>query len=89
MVELAAVLADGERIEASDIPLQAILAKTPAAAPPPAADATALVLASLREQTLAIMQTSLLAYEGDVVAAASRLRVGRSTLYRLIQSGHL
>ena len=35
------------------------------------------------------MQTSLTAANGDVVAAASRLRVGRSTLYRLIQSGHL
>lgn len=35
------------------------------------------------------MQTSLMAYDGDVVATASRLRVGRSTLYRLIQSGHL
>ena len=86
MVELAAVLADGERIEATDIPLRTMLAKAPAA---PAADATALVFPSLREQTLAIMQTSLKAYDGDVVAAASRLRVGRSTLYRLIQSGHL
>ncbi len=89
MVELAAVLADGEQIEATDIPLRTMLAQAPAAAPPRAADATALVFPSLREQTLAIMQTSLMAYDGDVVATASRLRVGRSTLYRLIQSGHL
>jgi len=89
MVELAAVLADGEQIEATDIPLRTMLAQAPAAAPPRAADATALVFPSLREQTLAIMQTSLMAYDGDVVAAASRLRVGRSTLYCLIQSGHL
>lgn len=85
MVELAAVLANGEQIEATDIPLRTMLA----AAPPRVADATALVFPSLREQTLAIMQTSLMAYKGDVVAAANRLRVGRSTLYRLIQSGHL
>ncbi len=89
IVELAAVLADGEQIEATDIPLRTMLAVASAAAPPCAADATALVFPSLREQTLAIMQTSLMAYDGDVVATASRLGVGRSTLYRLIQSGHL
>ena len=87
MVELATVLADGAQIEAADLPLRAA-PPAPLAAPHPA-DATALVFPSLREQTLAIMQTSLLAHHGDVVAAASRLRVGRSTLYRLIQSGQL
>ncbi|MGI4740232.1 MAG: sigma-54 dependent transcriptional regulator [Janthinobacterium lividum] len=91
VVELATVLADGEQIEASDIPLRSLL---PPKAPPAeaalrTADATRLVFPSLREQTLAIMQNSLVAFNGDVVAAASRLRVGRSTLYRLIQSGHL
>jgi DNA-binding NtrC family response regulator len=83
VVELATVLADGERIEAHDIPFRA----APTAAP--AATGATLVFPSLREQTLAIMQDSLSALNGDVVAAANRLRVGRSTLYRLIQSGHL
>lgn len=86
VVELAAVLADGPQIEASDIPFRT------APAPRPAESTTAvttLVFPSLREQTLAIMQASLTAHNGDVVAAANRLRVGRSTLYRLIQSGHL
>ncbi|MVN76301.1 AAA domain-containing protein [Hymenobacter sp. HMF4947] len=97
VVELAAVLAEGEHIEASDIPFRTL----PAAAQPATTSAVATATAgakptngqphfpSLREQTLAIMQHSLTDLHGDVVAAASRLRVGRSTLYRLIQSGHL
>ena len=87
IVELAAVLAEGEQIEAADIQLRMAVAATAAA--PTAAAATVLVFPSLREQTLAIMQASLHAAGGDVVAAASHLRVGRSTLYRLMQSGHL
>ena len=85
VVELAAVLADGEQIEVADIPFRSV--PTPHVAAPPRS--TTLVFPSLREQTLAIMQDSLTSLNGDVVAAASRLRVGRSTLYRLIQSGHL
>jgi DNA-binding NtrC family response regulator len=86
VVELASVLADGPQIEAGDIPFRAAPATRPAE---PTAAVTTLVFPSLREQTLAIMQASLTAHNGDVVAAANRLRVGRSTLYRLIQSGHL
>ena len=89
VVELAAVLAEGKHIQADDLPpLQTTATgrETPATAathpgngPEP----------SLREQTLAIMQNTLLQTRGDVVAAASRLRIGRSTLYRLLQSGDL
>jgi two-component system response regulator AtoC len=89
VVELAAVLADGEQIEAQDIPFRTAPAPRPADAAPVPPGSTKLVFPSLREQTLAIMQDSLLLMNGDVVAAANRLRVGRSTLYRLIQSGHL
>ena len=88
VVELAVVLADGPQIEASDIPFRTAPAARAAEAATPASHTT-LVYPSLREQTLAIMQDSLTALNGDVVAAANRLRVGRSTLYRLIQSGHL
>jgi DNA-binding NtrC family response regulator len=87
VVELAAVLADGAQIEPQDIPFRT--APHPAEAPAVPPGSTTLVFPSLREQTLAIMQDSLLLTNGDVVAAANRLRVGRSTLYRLIQSGHL
>jgi two-component system response regulator AtoC len=89
VVELAAVLADGTQIEAHDIPFRTAPAPRPSEAPAGPAGSTKLVFPSLREQTLAIMQDSLLLMNGDVVAAANRLRVGRSTLYRLIQSGHL
>jgi DNA-binding NtrC family response regulator len=87
VVELATVLADGAQIEAEDIPFRTAPHPVEAPAVPPGS--TKLVFPSLREQTLAIMQDSLLLMNGDVVAAANRLRVGRSTLYRLIQSGHL
>jgi DNA-binding NtrC family response regulator len=89
VVELAAVLADGTHIHAADLP--------PLQMPATGRDASAAAVVtstngptpSLREQTLAIMQNALLQTQGDVVAAASRLRIGRSTLYRLLQSGHL
>jgi DNA-binding NtrC family response regulator len=89
VVELAAVLADGPQIEAKDIPFRTPPTPSPVEAPAGPPSSTKLVFPSLREQTLAIMQDSLLLMNGDVVAAANRLRVGRSTLYRLIQSGHL
>jgi len=89
VVELAVVLADGAQIEAQDIPFRTASAPTVAEVPTVPPGSTKLVFPSLREQTLAIMQDSLLLMNGDVVAAANRLRVGRSTLYRLIQSGHL
>jgi two-component system response regulator AtoC len=89
VVELAAVLADGAQIEAQDIPFRTAPAPPPAEAPAVPPGSAKLVFPSLREQTLAIMQDSLTLMNGDVVAAANRLRVGRSTLYRLIQSGHL
>ena len=85
VVELAAVLAEGSCIDVQHL-------KFPE---PPRALAEGATVAhhgaflSLREQTLAIMQHSLIDLRGDVVAAATRLRVGRSTLYRLIQSGQL
>ncbi|MGI4833762.1 MAG: sigma-54 interaction domain-containing protein [Janthinobacterium lividum] len=82
VVELAAVLAEGSQLEAADLPFRNL---TPVADDP----APTGHYASLREQTLAIMQQSLNDMRGDVVAAAGRLRVGRSTLYRLIQSGEL
>jgi two-component system response regulator AtoC len=89
VVELAAVLADGPQIEAKDIPFRTPPTPSPTEVPAVPPGSTKLVFPSLREQTLAIMQDSLLLMNGDVVAAANRLRVGRSTLYRLIQSGHL
>jgi two-component system response regulator AtoC len=90
VVELATVLAEGPSIIAADLPLRGAATATQATALTDEAETSPSgTYPSLREQTLAIMQRSLLETRGDVVAAASRLRVGRSTLYRLIQSGEL
>ncbi|MGI4862780.1 MAG: sigma 54-interacting transcriptional regulator [Janthinobacterium lividum] len=86
VVELAAVLAEGKHIKATDLPS---LQSPAASREPSAAPGSTESSLSLREQTLAIMQNALLNTQGDVVAAASRLRIGRSTLYRLLQSGEL
>jgi DNA-binding NtrC family response regulator len=88
VVELAAVLADGAHIGAADLPPLQVPAtgRDSSIIPTAAANGT---MPSLREQTLAIMQHALLQTQGDVVAAAGRLRIGRSTMYRLLQSGHL
>jgi len=74
VVELAAVLADGDLIQAEDLPLRA---------------GSRLVgpgsLLSLRDQTTAIVQNCLDEMAGDVLAVAARLRIGKSTIYRMIQ----
>jgi DNA-binding NtrC family response regulator len=78
VVELAAVLADGESIGGDDLPLRA--------------GRTALgpgSQLSLREQTTAIVQSCLDEMDGDVLAVAARLRIGKSTIYRMIQQREL
>ncbi|WP_426059879.1 sigma-54-dependent transcriptional regulator [Hymenobacter sp. B1770] len=74
VVELATVLADGEQIQAEDLPLRAGRAER---------DSTRQL--SLRDQTTAIVQSCLDEMGGDVLAVAARLRIGKSTVYRMIQ----
>ena len=78
VVELAAVLADGEQILGDDLPLRAGRALVGAGS-----------MLSLREQTTAIVQQCLDEMDGDVLAAAARLRIGKSTIYRMIQQQEL
>ena len=40
---------------------------------------------SLRDQTTAIVQSCLDEMDGDVLAVAARLRIGKSTIYRMLQ----
>ena len=89
VVELAAVLAEGKYIKASDLPSLGQPGPSASRELPAAGIGFEAEGKSLREQTLAIMQNALVNTQGDVVAAANRLRVGRSTLYRLLQSGEL
>ncbi|MBF9238613.1 sigma-54-dependent Fis family transcriptional regulator [Hymenobacter sp. BT683] len=78
VVELAAVLADGEQIQAEDLPLRSGKGlETPNSQ------------RSLRDQTTAIVQKCLDEVSGDVLAAAARLRIGKSTIYRMIQQQEL
>jgi DNA-binding NtrC family response regulator len=78
VVELATVLADGEQIQGEDLPLRAGRATVGAGSQ-----------LSLREQTTAIVQQCLDEMEGDVLAVAARLRIGKSTIYRMIQQQEL
>ena len=78
VVELAAVLAEGEEITATDLPLRV--------APTPADQSAGL---SLREQTTAILQACLDELKGDVLATAARLEVSKSKIYRMIQTEEL
>jgi DNA-binding NtrC family response regulator len=78
VVELATVLADGEQIMAEDLPLRS---GKPAGGP-----GNQL---SLRDQTTAIVQNCLDEMGGDVLAVAARLRIGKSTIYRMIQQQEL
>ena len=75
VVELATVLADGEQIFAEDLPLRAERATLGAGS----------MRCSLRKQTTAIVQVCLDEMDGDVLAAAVRLNIGKSTIYRMIQ----
>ena len=76
VVELAAVMAEGKTIGPQHLSL----------APQLAQSAESL---TLKFQTIAIMQRCLDEVQGDVAVAAARLGVGRSTLYRLLQTNEL
>ena len=78
VVELATVLADGEFIHGEDLPLR--LGKATFG---PGSQL------SLREQTTAIVQSCLDELDGDVLAVASRLNIGKSTIYRMLQQREL
>nr|WP_236668626.1 sigma-54 dependent transcriptional regulator [Hymenobacter rubidus] len=78
VVELATVLADGELVQAEDLPLR-----------PGRVTVGPGSQLSLREQTTAIVQSCLDEMAGDVLAVAARLRIGKSTIYRMIQQQEL
>ena len=78
VVELATVLADGDQIQGDDLPLRTTRALLGAGSQ-----------LSLREQTTAIVQGCLDEMKGDVLAVAAQLRMGKSTIYRMIQQNEL
>lgn len=84
VVELAAVLADGDEIQADDITFPS--GNRPDGAPSSDVLTTHL---TLRQHMAGIVQHYLDHYHGNVVTTASHLGVGKSTLYRMIQSGEV
>jgi len=74
VVELAAVLAEGDLICSPDLSLRG---------PAPAANNGAL--RTLREETTRLVQECLDTLDGDVLATADRLGVSKSTIYRMIK----
>ncbi|MBS1566190.1 MAG: hypothetical protein JST39_17535 [Bacteroidetes bacterium] len=79
VVELAAVMSDGDTIEPENITLQS------------AANVTDLLTSgkTLREYTNFILQHYLDKNNGDVLKVARLLDVGKSTIYRMIQNKEL
>ena len=74
------VLADREQICGNDLPLRTVAA---------AAATEVQEQLSLRGQTTAIVQQCLDELGGNVLAVAARLRIGKSTIYRMIQQREL
>jgi two-component system response regulator AtoC len=79
VVELAAVMADGELIQPEHITLSTTAS---------IADLLNREM-TLKEFEIQILQHYLDKYEQDVLLVAKKLDVGKSTLYRMIQNGEL
>jgi two-component system, NtrC family, response regulator AtoC len=86
VVEVAAVMVDGDEITDTDInfPPEGLHPPTEVLAP---VNVTSRV--TLRQHTTRIVQHYLDHYKGNVLAVAHQLGVGKSTLYRMIQSGEV
>lgn len=75
IIDLAAVMCDGNEIKADDISY--IAAKGP--------QAFTAEEKTLRQYTCDIIQFFLKKYNNDVIATASKLDIGKSTIYKMIQ----
>ncbi|UYZ62655.1 sigma-54-dependent transcriptional regulator [Hymenobacter weizhouensis] len=83
VVELAAVLAEGDEIQAHDLSLRDAPTSSPAG--PPAETGPE----SLRAQTTAIVQRYLDAHNGNILQVAAKLQIGKSTIYRMVQNNEV
>ncbi len=82
VVELAAVLAEGDTIQAQDLSLRATGEAGKQNAAPAANE-------SLRAQVAAIVQHYLDANQGNILQVAAKLRIGKSTIYRMAQNNEV
>lgn len=79
VVELAAVLADGELIQPKDLSLRNTLHS----------EADGDEVLPLREQVAGIVQHYLDLYSGNILQVAHVLKIGKSTIYRMIQNNEV
>ncbi|PUZ26478.1 regulator [Chitinophaga parva] len=78
-VELAAVMSEHHQIEAADITFMSDLTKDPLEGKE----------MTLREYTRLIIKNYLEKYQDNVVLVAEKLDIGRSTIYKMMQTGEL
>lgn len=78
VVELAAVLTDGEVIQPSALSLRKSQWSEPVISNAP-----------LRIQMAAIVQRYLDEHNGNIVQVAEKLQIGKSTIYRMVQNGEV
>ncbi|RTQ49741.1 sigma-54-dependent Fis family transcriptional regulator [Hymenobacter gummosus] len=76
VMDLAAVLSDGETVQPKDLSLRNSIVPEGESTEPE----------SLREQIARIVQTHLDAHNGNILHVAKLLKIGKSTIYRMIQS---
>ncbi|GAB2963379.1 sigma-54 dependent transcriptional regulator [Hymenobacter coalescens] len=81
VVELAAVLAEGDSIPPKNLSLRNTLH--------PATPEAAAGQEPLREQVAGIVQRYLDAHNGNILHVAHLLKIGKSTIYRMIQSNEV
>jgi DNA-binding NtrC family response regulator len=79
MVELAAVMCDGNEIVADDITFNATRSE----------ENFTMEERTLREYTLDIIKYYLKKNNSDVIATAKKLDIGKSTIYKMIQDGDI
>lgn len=79
IVELGAVLSNGEELKANDITFTSAKGDEPYNA----------VEKTLREYTIEIIKHFLKKYDNDVMFVANRLDIGKSTIYKMIKDGEL
>ncbi|UOQ53642.1 sigma-54-dependent transcriptional regulator [Hymenobacter cellulosivorans] len=79
VVELAAVLAEGDIIRPQDLSLRGERPNQPPLIIPGEDE-------SLRGQTATIVQRYLQTYNGNIPEVAARLQIGKSTIYRMLQN---
>jgi DNA-binding NtrC family response regulator len=79
IIELAAVMCDGNEIVADDITFNATRGE----------DNFIVEEKTLREYTLDIIKIYLKKHNNDVIATAKKLDIGKSTIYKMIQDGDI